>query len=196
MSLDEIIRKIHLYTGLQASIALLIFSITVLTLSTGHVEEPTVTHDKFVGDTNTKGLKLAISLYKQVGHQFEAVPKRWMVKVDEPGMLLVKFESPKGLRKIRLNKTNGDIEIRTWPSTFPQFINHMHQQSMGRRRLTDSLWLWAWSFYIELSVFALFTLPVTGLYIWVAGKSIKKHWAKLILVSSLITMVILWNLIR
>lgn len=196
MSLDGIIRKIHLYTGLQASIALLILSFTVLSFSTEENEKPIITQEKFVGDMSKGGLKLAITLYNQVGHQFEAVPENWMIKVDEPDMLVVKFESPKGLRKIRLDKTNGNIEVRTWPSTFPQFINHMHQESIGRRRLSDSLWLWAWSFYIELSVLALFTLPITGLYIWIAGKSKKGIWAKLSLLSSLITMTILWNLIR
>lgn len=196
MSLDTLIRKIHLYTGLQASFALLIFSITVLTLSTDENKAPTISHQKFVGNMDMGSLKLAIALYNQVGQRFEAVPSPWMVSDKEQGILRVKFKSPRGRRIIRLNKTNRDIEIKMWTNTFPQFVNHMHQESVGRRKLSQSLWLWAWSLYMEFSVFSLFVLPVTGLYIWVAGKSKKKYWANLSLASSIITMVILWNLIR
>ena len=196
MSLDDIIRKIHLFIGLQASISLMMFSITVFSLSTENHEEPIISHQKFAGSTDTESLELAIVLYDQVGKRFEAVPKRWMVSDKEPDILFVKFKSPKGKREIRLNKTNGDMEIRAWHSNFPEFINYMHQEGFGRRQLSDSLWLWAWSFYLELSVLALFILPVTGLYIWVVGRSVKKYWAKLSLVSPIMIVVMLWNLIR
>ncbi len=196
MSIDVIIKKIHIYIGLQSSIALLIFSISVISLSLEEKVEPTLSQHQFMGDLNRDNLQLAKAIHKQVGLKFEAVPESWMISEKQNGTLLIKFKSPNAKRKTRLNKATGEIKITSLAMTFPQFINHMHQESIGRRRLTDNLWLWAWSIYIEFSILALFTLPVTGLYIWLSGRSAKKVWANLSLISSSVIMIILWNLMR
>ncbi len=196
MKLKIIISKIHLYSGLQASIALLLFSTVVILLYSETHQEPITSHHKFMGDINTKNLKLARAVHDQFGLRFEPVPQVWMVSKAENDIVLIQTTSPAAKREIRINKTNGDIKITSWPLTFAQFLNHMHKAHLGRRRSTDSLWLWAWTLYIELSLISLFILPVTGLYIWITGRSIKKHWAKLSLGSSVIITIILWNLIR
>lgn len=196
MSLDDVIRKIHIYTGLQVALALLFFSSAVITLSLDKPITPQVSHHQFVGDIKQNDLKLAIAIHNQVGLRFEHLPQNWMISEDESGRLQIKYNSPNAKRLISYNKLTKDIEITHRPKTFSQFVNHMHQESFGRRVLTDSLWLWAWSLYIEFSVIALFTLPITGLYIWLSGRQKKKYWAHLSLVSSSITMIFLWNLIR
>ena len=196
MKLKIIISKIHLYSGLQASIALLIFStVGIISYSESH-QEPVISHHKFMGDFNKKDIKLARTVHNQFGLRFEPVPQKGRISKIENDILLINTYSPKARREIRLNKTNGDIEITLWPFSFSEFLIDMHTQSLGMRLSTDSLWLWAWSLYIELSLISLFILPVTGLYIWISGRSIKKQWAQLSLGSSVIITIILWNLIR
>jgi len=181
---------------LQSIVALLLFSITVLTLSTSDSVEPEIIHYQFSGHTNKDNIKLAVEMHQQVGLKFEAVPEWWKVSEDEFGKVLIRQLSPSAKREIRLNKQTSDIEIRSWPLSVSDFINHMHAESIGRRRFTDSLWLWAWSLYIEFSVIALFLLPVTGLYIWLITKSTKESWAQLSLGLSSMMMIILWNFLR
>jgi len=196
MTLKKLVKKIHIYVGLQSIVALLLFSITVLTLSTSDSVEPEIIHYQFSGHTNKDNIKLAVEMHQQVGLKFEAVPEWWKVSEDEFGKVLIRQLSPSAKREIRLNKQTSDIEIRSWPLSVSDFINHMHAESIGRRRFTDSLWLWAWSLYIEFSVIALFLLPVTGLYIWLITKSTKESWAQLSLGLSSMMMIILWNFLR
>lgn len=196
MSLNKIIKKIHTYIGLQATLAILLFSISVIAVSIKSEKEPELTYHQFAGDISLANIELAALLHKQVGLTFEPIPEQWMLSEADVGRLVVRLKSPAGRRKVTLNKTNGNIEIRSWPFTVSDFANHMHQESFGRRRVTDSLWLWAWSLYIEVSILALFVLPATGLYIWVSKKAPKQTWAKLSLICSLMTMSVLWNLIR
>lgn len=196
MSLNKIIKKIHTYIGLQAVLALLLFSIAVIAVSIKSEKEPELTYHQFEGDISLANIELAKLLRKQVGLRFEAIPQQWMLSEAVAGRLVVRFKSPAAKREVTLNKINGNIEIRSWPLTVSHFANYMHQESIGRRKVSDSLWLWAWSLYLEISILALFALPVTGVYIWISKKSPKQFWAKFSLVCSLMTMTILWNLIR
>ena len=196
MSLNKIIKKIHTYIGLQVVFALLLFSITVLAVSIKSEKQPKLTYQQFEGDISLANIELAKLLRKQIGLRFEPVPQQWMLSEVDAGNLVVRLKSPAAKREITLNKINGNIEIRTWPLNFTHFANYMHQESFGRRRMSDSLWLWAWSLYIEISILALFALPATGLYIWIAKKSSKQLWAELSLIGSLVIMTMLWTLIR
>lgn len=196
MKLKTIISKIHLYSGLQASIALLLFSTVVILLYSEYHQDPITSHHQFMGDINKKNIKLARAVHEQFGLRFEPEPQIWMVSITKNNTLLIQTKSPASKREIRLDKNNGEIKITSWPFTFSQFLNHMHMEHIGRRRSNDSLWLWAWSLYIELSVISLFILPITGLYIWMTGRSIKKNWTKLSLGFSIMITIILWNLIR
>lgn len=196
MPLNKIIKKIHTYIGLQAVLALLLFSIAVIAVSIKSEKKPELTYHKFEGDKSLANIELAKLLHKQVGLRFEGIPQWWMLSEKDDGRLVIRVKSPAARREVILNKINGNVEIRSWPLTFSHFANYMHQESIARRKVSDSLWLWAWSLYIEASILALFTLPVTGLYIWVSKKSPRQFWAKFSLICSLMTMTILWNLIR
>lgn len=196
MTFNRIIQKIHTYTGLQAVLALLLFFITIIAVSIKSDKEPEITYYQFEGELSLTDIKLARALHEQIGLRFEAVPQHWMLSGQTDKCLVLKLNSPAAKREITINKINGHIEIKSWPLSFSDFANYMHQESIGRRKVTDSLWLWAWSLYIEISILALFLLPATGLYLWISNKTSKQTWAKYSLASSLIIMATLWNLIR
>lgn len=196
MRLNTLILKIHTYIGLQAVVALLIFALAVIAVSINNKNEPELTYHQFEGDISLTNIELAKILHKQVGLRFETIPQWWMISEKSTDILVVKFKSPAAKREVILNKISGNIEIRSWPMGVSDFANHMHQESIGRRKAADSLWLWAWSLYIEFSILALFALPITGLYIWVSRKSPKELWGKVSLLCSSVAMIILWISIR
>ncbi len=196
MQLNSIIRKLHTYTGLQASIALFFFSISIISASIENKTEPFISHQKLQGSTDLENIELAKIIHSQVGLKFEITPEWWMISEEEAGNLLIKYLSPSARREVRLNKHNGDIEISAWPLSASQLFNHLHKESIGRRRASDSLWLWLWSIYIEVSIFSLFVLPATGLYMWISSKASRSRWAKPSLLASSLAMGALWHLIR
>lgn len=196
MRLNKLIRKVHTYIGLQAVVSLLLFSIAVIAVSIDSEKKIEHTYHHFKGDMSLTNIELAKLLRKQVGLRFEPEPREWMISEKVEGSLVVRLKSPVGKREVTLNKVSGNVEISSWTFTVSHFANHMHQEGLWRRKPSDSLWLWAWSLYIEFSILALFALPVTGLYIWVSKKSPKEFWAISSLFCSLITMTMLWTLIR
>ena len=196
MKLNQAIRKIHIYTGLQVSILLFIFSLSVFSVLENSDTKATVSTATYSGKMDGDNLEIATSLFKQLGQRFESAPEWWMLQEESKDILTVNLKSPRSHRIVRLNKQNGHIEISTKTRSFLQFSNLMHQESVGRRRFTDSPWLWAWSLYLEISIFALFVLPVTGLYIWLKGRNRTKSWASLSLAASSTAMIALWLSLR
>tara|TARA_B100000989_G_scaffold298166_2_gene286392 strand:- start:447 stop:1037 length:591 start_codon:yes stop_codon:yes gene_type:complete len=194
--LNKIVRKIHTYIGLQAVVSLLLFSIAVIAVSIDTEKKAEFSYHQFEGDLSLKNIELAKLLRKQIGLRFEPEPREWMISEEIKGNLVVRLKSPVGKREVTLNKVNGNIEVKSWPFSVSHFANHMHQEGFWRRKPSDSLWLWAWSLYIEFSILALFALPVTGFYIWVSKKSPKEFWALSSLLFSSATMTVLWVLIR
>lgn len=191
-----ILRKIHTYAGLQATVALLVFGVTVVTLPFAEKAPESTVSARFEGHPNGDDLHIARALHRQFGHRFEAVPRRWMVSESKPGVVTLKTKSPSAVRRLTVNRDSGEVLIETRRLSLPEFVNHLHQESIGRRRWTDSPWLWAWSLYLEVSLITLFILPVTGLYLWMNGRSFSRKWSKTILAISSMAMILLWNVMR
>ena len=194
--LRNIVQKIHAYTGLQAVVGLLIFSVSAIvsTLDTESETRWLASSQTYTGAISENELELAANLHRQVGNRFEKVPQRWMISEDN-GWFLVRYYSPNGAREVRLNRDTRVVEIKSNPSNLAEFLDDMHQESIGRRNLDDSLWLWAWSLYIEFSILALFALPVSGTYLWLAARP-NYRYAQVSFSVSCVAMVILWNLVR
>lgn len=197
MPFNSLIRKIHIYAGLQAAIALILFSVTIIALSLDHnVKTAEISFDQYSGDLTLESTSLAQSVHRQVGIRFEKTPQWWMVSEPSDNELIISTYSAKSSREIQLNKSSGEIKITTHPSSLTEMANYLHTQSITSRKTGDSLWLWAWSIYIDLSIASIFILPISGLYIWMTSRSYSKTWTKGCLIISSILMTTLWSFMR
>lgn len=198
MRLSPLIRKVHIYAGLQAAVALLLFSITVIALSLSSKDTKTkeVSFYQYTGNLSLESTSLAQAVHDQVGLRFEKRPQWWMISETPDNHLIIKNYSAQSSREIQLNKSTGEIKITSKPLSLAEMANYLHLQNLGSRKTSDSLWLWAWSIYIDISVASILILPISGLYIWVTSRSYKKIWAKGSLLISSALMVILWSSLR
>jgi hypothetical protein len=197
MILNLLVQKVHLYTGLQASLALLIYALATIA-ATFHGpgnDDWEVTQAQFTGPMASDKMALAWELHAQVGLQFEPSPVDWMVSETEDGKLQIRYFSPNGSRVVKLDRESREVELRSLRNSFSMYLNRMHTEGFGRRKAGDSLWLWAWALYIELSLIALFVLPATGLYLFLDARQ-RPLWANYSLLFSGTAMAVLWYLLR
>jgi hypothetical protein len=183
-----------MYAGLQASAGILICAISVLsvTFSSPLTWETSTTN--YVGSPDEDSLVAAREVHRQIGTSLESVPQRWDVS-EHDGNVIVRLKSPNGWRDVNLDRISGEMEIRATRWDVVRYLSVMHQKSFGSRHWGDSPWLWAWAAYIELTLLALFVLPISGFYIWLIGRS-HERLAILSVFLSTASMSLLWFLIR
>ena len=171
------LETIHFLAGLLATLGLVLFAVATFAaiFSPESSWERSVTTYRGATPDEIPGneLELARTLHAELGERFEARPQRWMVGPQsgvelEGADLLVRYYSPRGERHLRFYADSGRVEVERERIGLPMFVNRMHQESLGRRAPGDSLWLWAWSFYLEALIVSLFVLPVTGAGLWLA----------------------------
>lgn|GEM_PF-3269351 len=197
MPLNSLMRKIHIYAGLQATVALILFSITVIAVSLDNsTETAQISFHQYSGDLSLDSTNLAQAVHRQVGTRFEKKPQWWMISEPSDHKLIINTYSAKSSREILLNKSSGEIKITALPFSLAETANYLHKQNIRSRKADDSLWLWAWSIYIEISLISIFVLPISGLYIWMVSRSYSKTWAKSSFLISSMLMIVLWNLLR
>jgi hypothetical protein len=195
MRLNTVVAKVHIYAGLQASVGLLISALAVFVVVLDFEEEVEISYGQYTGAMLAGKLDLAKALHQQFGHRFEKVPQSWMLPASSGQRLHLRYYSANGTRDLYLDRRSGKVEIHSKPANLAQFLNGMHQESVGRRHSTDSPWMWAWSYYIELTVLSLFLFPITGAYMGLAARRSRRLaiWS---LVFSTTAMTILWVWIR
>lgn len=197
MKWNIFIKQVHLYAGLQATVALILFAVAVIAVSLPESDsEPEVSYSRLEGKLDVEDLQLALAMHEQLGLRFEGVPEPWMLSSGNQGELVLTMKSPRAKRELSLDRDTGMITIASWPLSVSEFANHMHQEHFGRRRLSDGVWLWAWSLYIEVSIVTIFILPVTGVYLWMVGRKLNQKLAVASLFGSLFIMVMLWHGLR
>jgi hypothetical protein len=189
MTVNSLARKIHFYTGLQAMLGLCLFSLAAIIASVQTHEriEPEITQHKYAGSTTLEPDEIALRLHDQIGGKYEAVPRGWMISGNTVNEVNIVYFSPNGKREVALDLPGKTIEIKTYQNNFLQYLNRMHTESLGRRKQGDHIWLWLWSLYIEVSLLALFLLPLTGVYIWLTEKR-QQAWAMPGMVLSITTL--------
>lgn len=195
MLLNTFVQKVHVYAGLQATVALFLFSLSIIVATFPGEEQENTDYLEFTGIGEADSLGMARALHDQIGRPFEKLPQPWMVSEDVPGVVVLNYYSVNGHREVQFTREERSIRISTVPSSLSRYLEYMHQESIGRRNFSDSLWLWAWSLYIEFSVIAMFLLPITGVYIWLSKTRIQR-WAQASLILSSASMMLIWNLIR
>ena len=82
------------------------------------------------------------------------------------------------------------LRIETRPASTYQFLAHLHE--LAPSRAAPDLRLQAWAWYIELSIWSLMLMALSGVYLWLASRP--RHawaWASLV-VGSLALVAFYW----
>jgi len=172
--LTALIRQLHIYTGLQALIAVVVFGLAGLGATWTHdpsYELPEARHWKLpleVGPDATPR-QLGDCVWKQLAVPLSTPPANWRLKPNAEGALEFKIGTLNTETEVRIARGAREAEISHRRLSWPELFVELHSARLRPAKDTF-LPIRLWSFYIELSVWSLWFFLASGLYLWLAVK--------------------------
>jgi hypothetical protein len=117
----------------------------------------------------------------------------WAVGRNSANELTLTFTGPNGATQVRVLEREGAIEVTRRPTSLGAYLDILHT--------TTPLWaprnvlMLLWSAYVELSIFSLLFLVVSGVFMWLTSRP-RVWWAQAAFASGTATFVVLYVLVR
>lgn len=175
-----LIRTLHIYSGLVILVALLVSSLSglhVMNKSDPREKAPVVKTLPFNPPDGASDAEIAQLIREQFGFfQSKPVP-HWAIDRTD-GVLTIPLWSPNGYVTVRY-QGGGEAEVTIDEFGFGEYVNQMHTHlPLGKR----AIFAWIWSAYMELAIFGLAFLALSGVYLWAVTRP-KLWWAGLSLAA-------------
>lgn len=171
---DKWARKLHIYASLVTFSAMVLFG--VVGIIAALEPKPAERHKaEFVRSTSAFraapglddaafGAAIREHLRLEMKHP---LIKAWIRK-DASGRPQYDFNGPNGLHRVTYDEGSGTLEIEHQRTSLAVYLTRIHEFTT-RARMED--WrVRAWGYYIETSIWALFLMLVTSLWLWLYGK--------------------------
>lgn len=170
----SLIRSLHIYSGLVILVALLVSSASGLYVTTKpdpRKHEPVVKRLPFEAPPGASDQEIAQRFREEFGFfQSKPVPDWAIQRVD--GVLTTPLWSPNGYVTVRWDG-GPEAEVTIDEFGVGEYVNQMHTHlPLGAR----AIFAWLWSAYMELAVFGLAFLALSGVYLWAMTRP-KLWWA-------------------
>lgn len=174
-ALTRWIKKIHMWAGLLNFSVLIVLGIvgivaSVLPRPAERPKPPATTRTvdyQAPGDLDDRALADAIQAFLDIPLTSSPVPE-YGVRRDEQNRLRVNLFTPAVRYEALLLEDEGRLEITRQPFDAGQFLFHLHELTPGWAGADWRLRAWAW--YMELSIWSLMLMAVSGVYLWAASR--------------------------
>jgi uncharacterized iron-regulated membrane protein len=176
------IRRIHIYAGLLNFSMLMVFGLAGLVVT---FKAPDIMHSGIQPDTRTVAFTAPESLSdKQVGERIASVAGRpprageHYIHRDDSNRLLVDWYTANGLVRAVYLEQEHRLEIQTWRNSIWRFFDNVHATTIADRSPDPVVRAWTW--YIELSIWSLIGMCLSGIWLGVASRW-RFTWARIAL---------------
>jgi len=172
--LTALIRQLHIYTGLQALIAVLVFGMAGLGATwTRHpsFDRPAARHWQLPLELGPEATprELADHIWQRLAVPLSKPPGDWQLKPDAEGAIEFKLGTLNTETEVRIPRGARQAEIGQRPLSWLETFVDLHAVRLRPAEQTF-LPVRLWSYYIELSVWSLWFFLASGLYLWLAVK--------------------------
>ena len=137
------------------------------------------------GDLDDRELADAIQAFLDIPLTSSPVPP-YAVRRDGENRLRVDLFTPAVRFETRLLEEEGKLEIIRQPFDAGQFLFHLHELTPGWAGTDWRLKAWAW--YMELSIWSLMLMAISGVYLWAAARS-SYRWGQIAFAAGLLIFV-------
>lgn len=114
--------------------------------------------DKEVADRVYEALRLPLS---------GPVPE-WAIRRDGEGRLLLNFYTVNGPHRVTVLPEEDRLRIETRRNGFWRYLSNLHATTLRESR--DDWRIRLWTYNIELAIWSLIAMVVSGLYLWLASR--------------------------
>ena len=166
------VRRIHIYAGLLNFSMLVNFGLAGLVAT---FKAPDIMHAGMLPEISRIGFTAPESLSdKQVGERIASAvqtPPRsgeHYIHRDDSNRLVVDWYSPNGLVRAAYLEPKHQLEIQRWRNSIWRFFDNVHATTIADR--TEDRVVRAWTWYIEISIWSLITMCVSGIWLGVGSR--------------------------
>jgi hypothetical protein len=192
----RLVRKIHIYCGLQACVALLIFAVagivgTLKASPWAAAPATEVSEVAFEVPLDASDRQVADAVFEELALPLSKPVPGFALRHDADDRLVLRFPSPNGLTTVTVQRAAGTLRVERRHTSLGMFLLRMHEETWSPARNGRPLLLWLWSFYVELSILSLLFLALSGVYQWLALRP-RHRLAQLATAAGAIGFVWLW----
>lgn len=166
--------RIHMYTGLLNFTALTLFGVvgiiaTVLPPYAQRAQpKPTVSFVDFEIPGGMDDRQLADHIQATLEIPLTDLAPDWTLKRDDEGNLRFWLPTPARRYEIEVLEDESRLRLETLESHTWQYLSHLHEMVPSRSQSDPRIQAWAW--YIELSIWSLILMALSGLYLWLDSR--------------------------
>jgi hypothetical protein len=173
--------RIHMYTGLFNFTALVLFGVVgvIASLLPPHAERPRP--EREVGEVAFEipgGLddrQLADHVQTTLALPLTGPAPQWTLRRDDDHNLHFRLPTPARSYEITVLEAEGRLRIETLQSASWQYLMSLHEMTPSRVASSD-LRVRAWAAYLELSIWSLLLMALSGAYLWLTSRP-RHRWA-------------------
>jgi hypothetical protein len=190
------IRKVHMYLGLVNFTLLILFGLAGLVVTAEapdifrQKDGPAVSSREFTAPPGASDREVAQLLAGSMAPPHANAP---VVRRNAANQLVVEFYSVNGMTRITLAESEHRAQVQTFRNSIWRFIDNAHATTIGERSESAAVHAWAW--YIELSIWSLVAMALTGLWLGVSTRG-KFRWTPISLAAGCAAFVLLYWLER
>lgn len=175
LALTRWIKKIHMWVGLLNFTILIIFGIIGIAASIlprpADRPRPAATMRTVAyvapGNLDDQALANAIQAFLDIPLTSSPVPS-YAIRRDEDQRLRVSLFTPAVRFETTLLENDGKLEISEQPFDVWQYLFHLHELTPRAAGPDWRLRVWTW--YMELSIWSLILMALSGVYLWSAAR--------------------------
>jgi len=176
-----LLRRCHIWTGLFAFTGLLVFAAAGLHVSfrpagaRRATAPPAVSEIAFRADPALSDEQLADRVHAELRLPLSQPLPASAVRRDRDHRLRLDFRTPNGVHRVTVLEEEGKLRIEHRANGLGEFLDLMHMRTFGRTPPAPAFRLWA--AYVDLSIFALLFLALSGVWLWLESRP-GARWAQ------------------
>lgn len=190
------IRKVHIYLGLINFSLLIVFGLAGLVVTAEapdifrQKDGPAVTSREFTAPPGASDRDVGQLLAETLAPAHSGQP---VVRRNAANQLVAEFYSVNGLTRITLLESERRAQIQTYRNSIWRFIDNAHATTIGEQSRSGVVHAWAW--YIELSIWSLVLMALSGVWLGVTARW-KFRWTRVSLAAGCAAFVVLYWVAR
>lgn len=193
--MTELLRRLHIWVGLFNLTVLIVFAATGIAV-TLYDRVPASTEVRVI-DYEPRGhltdKEVADELFRRLAIPLAAPIPEWALHRNDQNALVLAFYSPNGVHRVTVLEEQRQVRVEQARNSLGEFMNAMHSATFFSA--PADLRLTLWGVYIDLSIFSLLFMAVTGVWLWLASRP-RLWWARASFATGAGLFIALWFVTR
>ena len=167
----NVVRKLHIYAGLQSLLALILFGLTGLCAT--YIKSPyfspppeSMVEIPIDGDLQHSDRQVVDQVFEQLKIPLAPRPPDWSTKSLANGEVEFEVRTPQALTRVSIIRSANQARIRRRPLSLAERVVILHTITWNRPLSNADRRCLLWALYIEFSAWALAFFILTGVYLW------------------------------